>query len=197
MMPKKRFRIGNVFRLTNKNSFLCKTLASYNIHKDSTLFLVLRGELQVTVQTFTGKIITLQMKSSNTIGNVKVEIQIREGIQPYDQMLLIAGKQLEDALTLKDYNISNESMLTCNLNIPGFRLQISVKTETGKVINLDVWIFDKIHTIKAKIQDKEDIAVDHQRLLFGSKQLEDHRTIDTTLSLRSLSSSWWYPITTL
>lgn len=86
-----------------------ETLAGYNIHKDSTLYLVLRGELQVTVQTFTGEIITLQMKSSNTIGDVKAEIQGREDIQPYHQMLLIiAGKQLEDALTLEDYNISNE-----------------------------------------------------------------------------------------
>ncbi|XP_048632603.1 polyubiquitin-like [Brassica napus] len=158
-----------------------RTLASYNIQKESTLHLILKFRMRIFVNMFDKTRITLVVKRSDTIANLKAKIQDKEGIPIEKQRLVFAGRIMkDDDCTLADYDVQNDNTLHMVLMLGGI-MKIFVKTLTGKTIALEVESLDTVDMVKAKIQDREGIPPHQQMLFFAGKQLKDGRLVDNKI----------------
>ena len=139
------------------------------IYMEDTVFFVLKcRDIQIFVKTITGKVTTLTVNGLDTIISVKRKIEFEEGTLCNQQLLLFDGKQLEDECTLSDYNIQNDS--TLDFVLSGC---LYIQTFSGKEIKVSVVSSDTVANIKASIENKEGIPIDHQILIYNGKQLKN------------------------
>lgn len=89
-----------------------RTLADYNIQKESTLHLVKANSgAMIFIQTQQDAFFSLPAELSDSIQQVKQKIQDELGIRPENQRLFFGAQELEDGRTLSDYNVQNQSTL--------------------------------------------------------------------------------------
>jgi len=132
--------------------------------------------------------ITLAVESTDTIGLVKDKIREQVEYNKSCNVLTYSGRKLlDDELALGSYNIQNGSPLQMALTD---QYEIYVKTLTGKTLTFMVSPFNTIEEVKLKVQDKQGIPPDQQRLIYSGLQLDTKYTVgdyyiqkDSTLHL--------------
>jgi len=67
--------------------------------------------MNVIIKTYSGKAIILEVEPSDIIETLKKKIQEVEGILPDQQILIYAGKELENDRTCFECNIQKHSTL--------------------------------------------------------------------------------------
>ena len=127
--------------------------------------------------SFSDKTIILEVEFSDTVESVKAKIQDKEGIPSDRQLLLFAGKKLEDPHALSDYMILEGH--TLELLIPYFQVNVKLleRSRSKTIVIPNITSTTRISEIKRIINGKEQIIPDQQILAFNGRILEDD-TVD-------------------
>ncbi|CAI2191294.1 17353_t:CDS:2, partial [Funneliformis geosporum] len=145
-----------------------KKLEDYDFQSEGVMFLC----MTLFVVLLSGKKINLKVFGDDTVENVKQKIQELEGIPLNQQRLVyISNEELRNEKKLEEYDFQNEgTMFLC--------MTLFVVVLSGKTITLRVSGNDTVKSVKQKIQEREGIPVNEQRLVYQSHELrENHKKL--------------------
>ncbi|CAB9503039.1 Polyubiquitin (Fragment) [Seminavis robusta] len=119
----------------------------------------------------------LTVNCKDKIGSVKHQIQALLGVAVDEQKLYFHNVECDDDRTLRYYQFPNNVHLLLMSNTQQPEINVIVRTLTGKTIPVKVNPGETVGMLKIKIQNKEGIPPDQQRLIFGGRQLEDQNSL--------------------
>ena len=132
--------------------------------------------MQIFIKLNTGRTITLDVEPNDSIENIKNKIEEREGFDPEQQILLFAGKKLENNRTLYDYNIQKESTLILLVDYWPYCFIIY---DEGKKLKITRYCACCSNTLwlKERIKDLLEIEVKNQQLVVDGIIMEDSESL--------------------
>ena len=150
-----------------------KIIADYNIPKNSTLELALRILIQLKINIFNGRTITLQVYTTEKICDIKQKIIEKEKVSSDKISLYLGNSKLEESKILSDYGIQKDSTLDLRQSMI---IYIKGINENNNIM-INVEPSDTIKIIKQKIKEKENISPDKFIIIYDGKELNDNKTL--------------------
>ena len=150
-----------------------KIIADYNIPKNSTLELALRILIQLKINIFNGRTISLQVYTTEKICDIKQKIIEKEKISSDKISLYLGNSKLEESKILSDYGIQKDSTLELRQSMI---IYIKGINENNNIM-INVEPSDTIKIIKQKIKEKENISPDKFIIIYDGKELNDNKTL--------------------
>ena len=153
----------------NKGKFIKYSINSFIYHNKIKDEVENIREIYIIPKDKGGSIIPLDVKSSDTLKNIKERFLKKSGIKKYVNFFF--EKKECDYKTLFDYKIRNESFLEFEGS------GIFVKTLPDKVYKIYIDNEKTVKDLKKEIEERLDFPINNQRLIFVGKELEDNRTL--------------------
>ena len=160
-----------------------RTLRSYTIESNHMLHVdIIRPPMwNLTVHFPDGTEEQLQLAANKTVNILKREIDAKKSIPPREQQLFFQGNELDNGSQLQNCGLSDGSVIDLSSSRRaayvaegvGGQMHLFIKTLTGKTVSVVVTSTDTVLDIKRKIMDKEGVALEHQCLICGGKQLDN------------------------
>eukprot|EP00112_Aurelia_sp_Birch-Aquarium-sp1_P011054 Seg2333.1 transcript_id=Seg2333.1/GoldUCD/mRNA.D3Y31 product=Polyubiquitin protein_id=Seg2333.1/GoldUCD/D3Y31 len=136
--------------------------------------------MQITVRNWDGEPTQYEVEPECTIEELKIRIDVREGIIPDQQVISFNGRRLtEETYTLKDYEIDEGSILTLVRPRYQRQMEIVIQIITGIRFQLQVDAEDTVRDVKTKIQQHGACGRPsfEQRLLLRGRPIQDDATL--------------------
>uniref|UniRef100_A0A8P4G4X6 Ubiquitin-like domain-containing protein n=1 Tax=Dicentrarchus labrax TaxID=13489 RepID=A0A8P4G4X6_DICLA len=146
-----------------------KPLCYYGLQSGSMVSLLVTQQpetIQVFLSNLQGQKSTYDIRPNETVRNFKTKVQQREGIPADQQRLLYQSRQLEDGKNLSDYNIKQPETI-----------QVFLSNLQGQKSTYDIRPNETVRNFKTKVQQREGVPADQQRLLHQTRQLEDGKNL--------------------
>lgn len=146
----------------------------------SLLYFVSQSKYRMTIfiENPNRKAFTLEVEPSNSIKNVKSQIQEKENILSEQIILSFAEKDLKDDETLNDCGVQKGSVLHMKFRHKNL-VEIFIETLYDKAFILEFDRSDTVEFVKSEIEQKEGTSCGQIRLFFAGMELENRRTLDS------------------
>lgn len=164
-----------------------RTLNSYTIENNHMLHVEIAQPpmLKLTVRFPDSSELELEVADNFTVAALKREIEAKKFIPLNQQQLFFQGIELDSSSQLRQCGVNDRSVLDLSSSRPvasaaqgsGQDMHLFVKTLTGKTVTVVVNPTDTILDVKRRIMDKEGVALSHQCLICGGKQLDNSASI--------------------
>ncbi|KAG8012039.1 Polyubiquitin-C [Nibea albiflora] len=137
--------------------------------------------MDITIVMLDGETHTLRVNPQDTVGSLKMLIQSKLGFPPQKQKLIFVNGQRtplsDDSKSISYYGLQSGSQVSLLITQPK-TFQVFLSNLQGQKSTYDIKPDETVMNFKKRVEHREGVPVNQQRLLFQSKDLQEGKLSD-------------------